>query len=259
MPPPLLAPPNRGLLLDTVVLAGNLLGVFLLEGLFHDLLRQAAADDPSAIRLLFAGAVLLFVLAPLGATLKRWHYHHRREEEGLSPAAPDLLGGCLFNPIFYFCLAAVIFAAVNAFIMQQAFGNREPGGAIFVSSILGGLVLIILHTVLVYRYFSPPRHPPRSAFLRSPVSGWLGDACLFLNMLLFQLIWNLLSFAGLGPPGSALDAVARLLVLAFLALLLYFPPRMFYLAEDGDKARTWAMILLANSPVIVRMVLGAKI
>jgi hypothetical protein len=52
------------------------------------------------------------------------------------------------------------------------------------------------------------------------------------------------------------DALLRLGVLVFLALLLYFPPRMFYLAQDIGRPRTWAMILLANSPVITRLLLG---
>ena len=46
-------------------------------------------------------------------------------------------------------------------------------------------------------------------------------------------------------------------MLCFLALLLYFPPRMFYLAEDIGRPRTWATILIANSPVIARMVFGS--
>jgi hypothetical protein len=254
VPAPLLDRSNRGLLLDLVVLGVNLLGMTLLEGFFLRVLRQAAADDRGSMWILFGGAVALFVLPPLGATLKRWHYHRRLE--GTAANAPDLLGGCLFNPIFYFCLTAVIFAAVNAFIMQRVFGNRDPGAAVFVSSIFIGLGLMVLHTVLVYRFFSPPRKPPRSAFMRGPASEIIGDACLFANMLLFQLIWNLLSFAGLGPPGGAVNAVARLLVLCFLALLLYFPPRMFYLAEDAGRARTWLMILLANAPVIARLLLG---
>ena len=252
---PLLDKSNRGLLLDLVVLGVNLLGVTLLQGFFLGVVRRGAADDPAAMMILFGCSVALFVLAPLGASLKRWHYHRRLGAEKAAGFS-DGVGGCLFNPIFYFCLVAVIFATVNAFIMQRVFGNREPSGAVFVPSILVGLGLIILHTFLVYRYFSPPKHPPRSAFLRSPASEIIGDACLFLNMLLFQLIWNLLSFAGVGPPGGVGDALARLLVLGFLALLLYFPPRMFYLAEDAGKARTWVMILLANAPVIWRVLMG---
>jgi hypothetical protein len=227
----------------------------LLVGFFGGVVRRAAADDRGAILILFGCSVALFVLAPLGATLKRWHYHQRRGS-GRAPGAPDHLGGCLFSPIFYFCLAAVIFAAVNAFILQQVYGRSEPSGAVFVTSIFVGLALIITHTVLVYRYFSPPRRPPTSAFLRSNASAIVGDACLFTNMLRFQVIWNALSFSGVVRPAGVVDAVARLAVLCFLALLLYFPPRMFYLAEDIRRPRTWLMILLANSPVITRLLLG---
>ena len=257
MPAPLFDKSNRGLLLDLLVLAANLLAMPLLTEAFLDLIRRAEADDATAMTVLFGYSVALFVLAPAGATLKRWHFHRRLG--GRKVAGPfDGVAGCLFNPIFYFCLAAVIFAAVNAFILQTAFDNREPSGAVFVPSIFAGLALIILHTWLVYRYFSPPRKPPRSAFLRGPASEAIGDACLFVNMLLFQLIWNLLSFAGLGAPSGVVDGVARLGALCFLGLLLYFPPRMFYLTEDIGKPRTWLMILLANAPVIVRMLWGTK-
>jgi hypothetical protein len=246
---------NRGLLLDLVVFAVNVAGMALLVGRFQDVMRRAAADDPDAMLVLFGCAVALFVLAPLGATLKRWHYH---QWGGTAHAGgvPDHLGGCLFNPILYFCLAAVIFATVNAFVMQQVYGRREPSGAVFVTSILLGLALIIAHTVLVYRYFSPPKRPPRSAFMRGQTSAILGDACLFANMLLFQVIWNTLSFAGVGRPAGVVDAVARLGLFCFLALLLYFPPRMFYLADDIRLPRTWLTMLLANAPVILRLLVG---
>lgn len=246
---------HRGLLLDLVVLGVNLLGFTLLEGFFHGVLRRASADDQGAMRILFVGAIVLFVLPPLGATLKRWHYHRRLEGRNVADG-PAQLGGCLFNPIFYFCLTAVIFSAINAFTLQGVFGRGDPGAALTVSSVFIGMALMILHTVLVYRFFSPPKHPPRSAFMRGPASEFIGDACLFVNMLLFQLIWNLLSFIGLGPPSGVTDFVARLFVLCFLALLLYFPPRMFYLAEDAGRARTWVVILLANAPVIARFLLG---
>lgn len=252
---PLLADANRGLLLDLVVFSVNIAGMALLVGFFEDVVRRAAADDPGAMAILFACSVALFVLAPLGATLKRWHYHQRRSGGRIAEAA-DHAGGCLFSPIFYFCLATVIFSVVNAFIMQQVYGRREPNGTVFVTSIFVGIGLIITHTVLVYRYFSPPSRPPRSAFMRSNASALIGDGCLFANMLLFQVIWNALSFAGVGRPAGVVEAAARLAMLVFLALLLYFPPRMFYLAEDINRPRTWAMILLANSPVITRLLLG---
>ena len=244
---------NRGLLLDLVVLLANLFLMPLLVRQFEDVVRGASADDPAAIATLLGCGVALMVLAPLGATLSRWHHHQHRDTRQTEDPVP----GCLFNPIFYFCLMVVVFSGVNAFILQSVYGRREPDGTVFVSSIFLGLALIIVHTWLVYRYFSPPKNPPRSAFLRSRKSEFLGDACLFANMLLFQVAWNALSFAGLGAPSGVGEAVLRLLVLVFLALLIYFPPRMFYLADDIGRPLTWLMILLANSPVIVRMVMGS--
>ena len=95
-------------------------------------------------------------------------------------------------------------------------------------------------------------------FLRSPQSELLGDVCLFLNMLLFQCAWNLLTFAGLGRVSGVFEFFGRLFVLLFLALLIYFPPRMFYLAEDINKRRTWLTMLLANSPVIFQVLIGTS-
>jgi hypothetical protein len=94
--------------------------------------------------------------------------------------------------------------------------------------------------------------------LRSPQSEALGDVCLFLNMMFFQVFWNMLTFAPLGQPSSILEFGGRLFFLSFIALLIYFPPRMFYLAEDINRRRTWLTMLLANSPVILRVLIGTS-
>ena len=77
-------------------------------------------------------------------------------------------------------------------------------------------------------------------------------------MILFQVIWNTLTFAPLGRPSGLAEFLGRLFVLCFLAMLIYFPPRMFYLVEDINRRRTWATMLLANSPVILRVLIGTK-
>lgn len=76
-------------------------------------------------------------------------------------------------------------------------------------------------------------------------------------MLLFQLIWNALSFSGIGAPSGLAELLGRLLVFAFLALLLYFPPRMFYLADDIRRPLTWLTMVLANAPAVWRLVFGS--
>ena len=66
--------------------------------------------------------------------------------------------------------------------------------------------------------------------------------------------------SGIWPFGVAgvLEFFGRLFFLCFIALLIYFPPRMFYLAEDINRRRTWLTMLLANSPVIIRVLIGTS-
>lgn len=243
---------NRGVLLDVFVFFLNLFLMRMLLGVFLELLREASAGDGMAQFVLFGMCVAAFTLPPAGAVLKRWHFHRRRQARGES----DHMGGCLFNPIIYFCLQAVVFSAINAFAMQYLFENGDPGGDIFISSILIGMVLMVVHTWLVYRYFTPPKSPPWSPFLQDHRSELLGDICIFVNMILFQLVWNLVTLFPAGPHPGLGEVFFRLIFLVFAALFLYFPPRIFYLADDIGKRRTWFTILLANSPVILRVLVG---
>jgi hypothetical protein len=246
-------------LLDITIFLINLFLMRTMLKHFVDLLRGASEGEGFAQFAVFLLVVGIFVLPPLGATIKRWHYHRRLRLRGMKgPRDEDLAIGCLFNPIFYFCLNVVIFATINAFVMQYIYGDRDPGGGVFVSSILFGLVLIGLNTYLVYRYFSPPKTEPRARILREPHFEVVGDAAIFTNMIVFQLVWNLLSFADIGRVGSVGELIGRLFVFVFLALLIYFPPRIFYLAEDIKKTRTWLTMLLANAPIIYRFVIGTK-
>jgi len=244
---------NRGQLLDVIVFIANLFLMRALVGYFVALASAAEDGDEIAQVAMFLFCVSMYILPPAGAILKRWHFHERRKQFDLFGAT---LSGCLFNPIFYFCLTVLMFAMIDVFILQFFFKDNDPGPGIFVGSIFVGLGLMIAHTYFVYSYFTPPKKPPESKFLRSPASDLLGDIFLFVNMINFQIIWNMLAFSGLPHPTGPFDVLGRILVLCFIALLIYFPPRMFYLAEDIDKTRTWLFILLANSPVIFRVVVG---
>jgi len=254
----ILAEENRGVLLDVVVFILNL---WLMQRLTRYVVElfQLANADPLAQFALSLACVAMWILPAAGAVLKRWHLHRRLKAEGKSLDVDSNLSGCLFNPLFYFCLNLVLVSAILTGVGRFLFGERLlRNGAIFVPLIIAGLICTIVQTVLIYRYFVPPKQPPRHQFLRQPQSETLGDVCIFVNMILFQIVWNLLTFADLGRPSGPLEFFGRLFFLSFLALLIYFPPRMFYLAEDIHRSRTWLTMVLANSPVIVRILIGTS-
>ena len=254
----LFAETNRGLLLDIVVFVANIFLMRLLTRQFINLFSEVSAENPLAKLALGLTFLTMWILPAAGAVLKRWHFHQRLKAQGkVVDLEETSVGGCLFNPIFYFCLNLVISSAVLASLGDVLLGRRAlDTAAVFVPMIFAILILTIIQTFLIYRYFSPPKKPPRSQFLRRSQSETLGDICLFVNMILFQVFWNMLTFAPLGHPSGVIEFLGRLFFLSFIALLIYFPPRMFYLAEDINRRRTWLTMLLANSPVIVRVLIG---
>lgn len=258
---------NRGVLLDVFVFVLNLFLMRLLTGYFVALVRRlnASEDDASAelqLGLFFAG---MFVLPAAGAILKRWSFHRRLaarregESEGKGYDPDDRAWGCLLNPVTYLSVTLVIMAVVVSTLGPLVFRQDiTENGAIFVPLLLGGMALSILQTYFVYHYFTPPKRAPRLKFLTDPRSALLGDVCIYLNVILFQILWNTLTLGRFPRPASVADLAGRLFLLCFLAVLVYLPPRVFYLAEDAHRRSTWLTMLLANSPVIIRVLVGTK-
>ncbi|HEX8492565.1 MAG TPA: hypothetical protein VF658_06960 [Pyrinomonadaceae bacterium] len=260
---------NRGVLLDVFVFIINLALMNLLMRYSLDLLRSAGEGDAFAVLALVLCSGGMFVLPAVGAVLKRWHFHRRLsarpKSEGEATKLPfDLLelksnvaAGCLFNPIFYLVLSIFLSSVVLSLVIPLIFGKRANTGAVFVPLVIASFVTCVVQTVLVYRYFSPPKKAPSAPFLRDPASEQVGDLCICVNMILFQVFWNLvISQFPFTRAASAGEFAFNLFVLVFLALLVYFPPRIFYLAEDIRRPATWLTILLANSPTILRALFG---
>ncbi len=241
-----------------MVFVANLFLMRWLAQLFLDLFSRVSADEPLAKFALSLSALGMWILPAAGAVLKRWHFHQRRKQHAdIFDGEEGSVAGCLFNPIFYFCLNLVLVSAILTGLGDFLFGRALlENGALFIPLIFAGLFLTILQTFLIYRYFSPPKKPPKHEFLRRHESELLGDVCIFVNMILFQIAWNFLTFMELGPPSGVAELLGRIFFLSFIALLVYFPPRMLYLAEDLHRRSTWWTMLLANSPVIVRVVIG---
>jgi hypothetical protein len=242
---------NRGLLLDITVFLANLLLMWLLTPMFLVLLRRAGDEDPIALFVTFLLLAGIFVFPPAGAILTRYRYHRKKRGDA------ETLIGCLCNPIMYFCLQVVIISALQAFLINYVFGISQPEAGVFLGSLFLLLILAILNTYFVFRYFTPPKSEPKNKFLRSHNAELIGDACIFANMLIYQLAWNLMTDGEIfGPVSSFGDFFGRLFFLSFLAFLIYFPPRIFYLAEDIHRPQVWLTMFAANAPVIFRVLFG---
>jgi hypothetical protein len=263
----ILAVRNRGVLLDVLVFVLHLLLMRLLTRYFIQLVRLGEADDPLAkfeLGLFFLGA---FVLPAAGAVLKRWHFHRGggsgrkgRSRGGGDEGGAGALSGCLFHPAFYLSLSVCLAVTAVVILGEQVFGESfHQNGAIFLPAIFGSFALCLVQTWLVYRYFSAPKRAPRFAFLLDRRSALLGDVCIYLNMILFQVMWNVLVSGPATRVGGFEDFAGRLFLLCFISMLVYFPPRIFYLAEDFNRPGAWLTMLLANSPVILRLLFGVDL
>src|SRR6478609_3184601 len=121
----LLAKHNRGLLLDVVIFILNLFLLRLLSGYVLDLFALADQNDKAASFFLFLACIAMWVLPAAGAVLKRWHFHQRLRAEHKQIAFLDsIAGGCLFNPLFYFCLNLVVMSAIVAGVGQLLVGPK---------------------------------------------------------------------------------------------------------------------------------------
>ena len=140
---------NRGLLLDVVVFIANIFLMRLLTRQFIELFSQVSAENPLAQMALGFILLAMWFLPAAGAVLKRWHFQQRRHVS--SPLEITGMGGCLFNPIFYFCLNLVIASAVLTSLGQFVFGKRALQGApVSVLMIFLILILTIVQTYLIY-------------------------------------------------------------------------------------------------------------
>ena len=244
---------NAGLLVDVAVCIGHLLMVDPLLDLFLDTAGHASHGDLAAQAALVVAATLLFAMPPAAALLKRDAWHARRAP-GAGSAFDDGLSGCLFNPIFYFVLQLLLAIGVTVAVSQWIWGERDSA-AIMLGGMALSLTAAIVHTWLVYRYFSPPKVPP----VDSPgvrARDWIGNGLLWATALGFQALWALGARMDLTRVAGVGDFIGRVFLFLFLALLLYFPPRMLLLVDDIHRPRLWLGLLIANSPILYRMLVG---
>src|SRR6202163_2252052 len=120
-----LAPNNRGIVLDLAVFVVNLLIVRAASVLANSLVHTAVEDVRAklAIGFFFAGLILL---QPLGPILKRWSFHQRHTFDTESGA------GCILF-LFMFVYFVLMFAlcTVAAVVLGGVFSAGGGGGGAF--------------------------------------------------------------------------------------------------------------------------------
>lgn len=248
---------DRGIVLDLAVFVVNLLMMRGFAILANSLLHAAVEDVRAklAIGLFLTGLV---VIQPVGPVLKRWSFHQRHR------LGADSAAGCfVFWFMFVYLVMMFALCTAAAVILGEVFPTSE---GVAVPLTLVGLVWSIASVVFFYRYFVTPEKPPRWTFLTTPAAEHLGDACVYLNAIGLQILWGsitssawfreLVTQTPLGTPGSVTDILGRLLATAAFAAVIYLPGRILYLAEDKHRALTYATMLLANLPLILRIVLA---
>lgn len=248
----LFAHANRGILLDVIVFLVNIVLMTILSRQLRNLFHEANSSDALAQAAVAVFCIELVLLQPIGAILKRRRAHLRKSDLHQVPV------GCLILPA-YFLSQLVFLIGAGGQLVDLVFGKNSDASSgayfglppgVFALLFLGIPALAAANTFILWFYFQPPKHQAFSSWLESPQSETLADLLLFLNMIGYQAFWGLL-MADL--PHDYPTISGRLSMFGFAALLIYIPPRIFYLAEDGKRPVVWATMLLANSPVLLRI------
>lgn len=239
-------PRNRGILLDVIMFVVNSLLMIILARLFARLTHEVR-QDITAETLVALFCVGLALLSPIGALLKRRGAHLRNPE--LNAGAV----GCFWLPYFLSQCMFLLFAGLMlAELVQLISGKEEAARGLFAPLFFGIPLLAIINTLIFFFYFMKPKREPLFKFLESPRAELLGDICLFLNLIGYQMLWLYLMSELPKDYGGVFD---RLFTFGFTALLIYLPPRLFYLIEN-NRPHVWLMMLFANSPIILRLLLA---
>ena len=255
------APDNRGILLDAVVFLTSVLLLRVVTILSLDLVHRAEEDLLAKLAIGFFFAGLLF-LQPLGPTLRRWSFHQRTNFN------TDSTAGCLlfWFMFVYLAMMLMISGAAAILISEVIFEKDSVRSDIGVLALLGGFVWSVISIVMIYRYFLRPKKKPRWSFLIKPQAERLGDVSMFLNVILLQILWGSLTasesfremvMTPLGRRGSLTDFLGRLIIVSAAAALVYFPGRIFYLVEDRHLKLTSLIMLVANLPLIIGIVIAS--
>ena len=260
----IMAPRRRGLMLDIAVFVFSSLLFLLLGRISRSFIEQAETDGTAKllIGLFFIG---LLLLQPWGPLLKRRRFHARHPGFG---SGPENLAGCWIAVLvfFYLIMMMIVAGAGSTMNSEVVLARGETGATAGVIGFFAGLAIAAVNVVLFVRFFVPPKKPARWACWNSPRAEAVGDISIFLNVIVLQIVWGsvmsselfweIVIKTPLGEPNSATAIFGRFLVIAILALMVYIPPRVFFLIEQKHRRIAWLTMTFANLPIILRALLA---
>ncbi|MEO6391236.1 MAG: hypothetical protein ABIP75_05235 [Pyrinomonadaceae bacterium] len=253
----IMAPRRRGLMLDIAVFVFSLTLFHLLGRISRSFLDQAETDGTAKllIGLFFVG---LLLLQPWGPLLKRRSFHARHPGFG---TGPENLAGC-WIAVLVFCyliMMMIVAGAASTMVTEVVLSGGETIGVL---GFFAGLACAIVNVGFFVRFFLPPKKLSRWAFLNSTRAEGIGDISIFLNVIMLQIVWGAVMSSAifwevviktpLGPPNSLTAILGRFIVIGGVALMVYIPPRVFFLIEQKHRRIAWLTMTIANLPIILR-------
>jgi len=257
---------NRGLLLDLTIFLFQLLLLRTLTNLSLDFVHQAQ-ENSFAETIIGLFLVALFFLQVLGPILRRWslHQHFPSFEEKVGALTGLFLS---FYRFFYIgSMAIMIYLAYTYFADAFRLNDSPSTETLEKIVVAAALVLPVVSSIFVFKFFVKPKREPRWKFLMTPQAEAFGDLCMFLNVVCSQILfsvylssshfWNALHKTTRLASGTFDSISGRLYIAAIAALIVYLPPRIFYLVPPASIQRrllTWLLMFLANLPLILSIV-----
>ncbi len=239
---------GAGLVADLLLFGTNLIFLTPVAAWITSRVQEVVTSDNAlAARSLAAVLGLVVVLQSIGAFLKRGPLQARLKERGIN-SNMGFLGIVLL--MFSYVLTLFALAAILTLTGYTAASTPIP---LFVV-----VALALVPTYLVHRAMSPPRtpEPPRRDAAQVEL---VADALLLpyviANTLLFNYLTSITATKATTLEGEALNMASMVLVV-FMVLIWYLPPRLLFLVEDYRDIGTWIRIVVAMAPVAWRWAMG---
>lgn len=202
----------------------------------------------------------MLILPAIGANLKHYRFRQRnpkttekiKSKKKIEDDDDEFADGVRLLGLIMFATLIFLYGLGAYFLFSDVLsGSKDVSKTFVLIEFIGLIILSFIYSIIIPGYFGAIEdEQQRSEFIKSKKSELIGDICIWLNMLIFQTFWVLYLNRGFSPE-------SRTAFFIISTLLLYLPPRLVFLLEDFSDYKTWLTMMLANVPIIIRIVFGS--